>query len=746
MALLQDPLVVSSLRLGPRELLGAASCGTPGAPELALLTRSPRSVSLIKVSEQKPLGTWSLRQGQSITGPAIYNPLTAEYILVQDKKTLRIWKDEDVNLDKVFKATVSTEIHSLVPGVFGGEPAVLFEGGAVLPLDVLLSAPQQPVEASLPQGEVIRYCKPIGDEQTKLVVYLSEKDEVFTFHVHSLNNSSAKRKLLLRPGHSGARPLAHDVSLQQGRVQLTSLCSDGGLYRADVPLGFAGDDGQTGVMTTDLLMKLPAFEVVSEVVSLALLDESHVVVAGVRHPYELSVKGALCVWNTQFHTLQDWKSLPGSETACGRLWRVSNQLFLAHGKTLLVSAFTCEPTCLALALGKQHQLLHTDTKPSPTLVNWYTQPVKDEQPKPKRSRKSQTVAQKEPVTAESVLSLMQDGSDEQICTALESVLCSCPAPDVAALAGRLARELAAAATTARSRDADSFHPRRSLVCLASTGALSHSACPGVLSLALERRDFSLLQKCLFAFPDTPEALLITSLKAILGLSDSELEACTVDVSGVTGCLAQVEGAAGGRRKPGPPHAATNGTANGGGGGGDDSGADGAAAATPARDNEGDSDYESGGDKFSADWSCRPLMCPLPLKQAALVNAVLCSAFSDNFMLPYLKDLQAEHVVRLLQYLQFLLNQCSQTKDGRLGNADPDMEQVLQWISLLLDAHFTMLLLTPQAKPLLYTMHKFAITQVRLCGELSKMAGVLESFKKRGTRDLSDLYSIEVLCL
>uniref|UniRef100_S4RY59 Nucleolar protein 11 n=1 Tax=Petromyzon marinus TaxID=7757 RepID=S4RY59_PETMA len=732
MALLQEPLTVSTLRLGPRELLGAASCGPPGAPGLALLTRSPRSVSLVKVSEQKPLGTWSLRQGQSITGPAIYNPLTAEYILVQDKKTLRIWKDEDVNLDKVFKATASAEIHSLVPGVCGGEPAVLFEGGAVLPLDVLLSAPQQPVEASLPQGEVIRYCMSVGDEQTKLVAYLSEKDEVFTFHVHSLN-SSAKRKLLLQQGYSGARPLAHDVSLQQGRVQLTSLCSDGGLYRAEVPLVFAGDDDQTGVMTTDLLMKLPAFEVVSEVVSLAMLDASHVVVAGVRHPYELSVKGALCVWNTQFHTLQDWKSLPGSETACGQLWRVSDQLFLVHGKTLLVSKFTCEPTCLALVPGGfpiRHQ-----TKPDTgQLVHAACEgrATKDcgvctsSCPQPKRSRKSQAMAQKEPVTAESVLSLMQDGSDDEICAALESVLCSCPAPDVAALAGRLARELAAAATTAaaaRSHDADSFHPRRSLVCLASTGALSHSACPGVLSLALERRDFSLLQKCLFAFPDTPEALLITSLKAILGLSDSELEACTVDVLGVTGCLAQVEGAcmqiitASFGRDFSPP---TTGQC--------------------------DSFQAARGSK-----TARHIQgsCGNQTLQSVnrLGNAVLCSAFSDNFMLPYLKDLQAEHVVRLLQYLQFLLNQCSQTKDGRLGNADPvTLNQVLQWISLLLDAHFTMLLLTPQAKPLLHTMHKFAITQVRLCGELSKMAGVLESFKKRGTRDMSDLYSIEVLCL
>lgn len=37
--------------------------------------------------------------------------LTGEYTVIQDNKVLRLWNNEDENLDKVFKATLSAEVH-----------------------------------------------------------------------------------------------------------------------------------------------------------------------------------------------------------------------------------------------------------------------------------------------------------------------------------------------------------------------------------------------------------------------------------------------------------------------------------------------------------------------------------------------------------------------------------------------------------------------------------------------------------
>lgn len=91
---------------------------------------------LWQVSDQKPLSTWTVKQGQTFSCPAVYNSHTKEYVAISDSKVrqtkvsvpkshhkhvlqftelhlcvsvqvIRIWKEEDLLLEKVFKATVS---------------------------------------------------------------------------------------------------------------------------------------------------------------------------------------------------------------------------------------------------------------------------------------------------------------------------------------------------------------------------------------------------------------------------------------------------------------------------------------------------------------------------------------------------------------------------------------------------------------------------------------------------------------
>lgn len=39
-----------------------------------------------QVSDQKPLSTWTVKQGQTFTCPAVYNSQTKEYVAVLDSK------------------------------------------------------------------------------------------------------------------------------------------------------------------------------------------------------------------------------------------------------------------------------------------------------------------------------------------------------------------------------------------------------------------------------------------------------------------------------------------------------------------------------------------------------------------------------------------------------------------------------------------------------------------------------------
>lgn len=41
---------------------------------------------LSQVSDQKPLGSWSVKQGQTLTSPAVFNTKTKEYVAVSDLK------------------------------------------------------------------------------------------------------------------------------------------------------------------------------------------------------------------------------------------------------------------------------------------------------------------------------------------------------------------------------------------------------------------------------------------------------------------------------------------------------------------------------------------------------------------------------------------------------------------------------------------------------------------------------------
>ncbi|XP_043942655.1 nucleolar protein 11-like [Protopterus annectens] len=144
--------------------LPSGQCGETGGllgiepgPEddSVIVTDSGRTVTVYKVSDQKPLGSWTVKQGQVVTSPAVYNSKTGEYVLVYDHKVLRLWKDEDANLEKTFKATLSAEVYRIhtLPNT---ETVVLFRRGAVRPLDVLLEAPQQEIKNVISEEEVIR--------------------------------------------------------------------------------------------------------------------------------------------------------------------------------------------------------------------------------------------------------------------------------------------------------------------------------------------------------------------------------------------------------------------------------------------------------------------------------------------------------------------------------------------------------------------------------------------------------------
>ncbi|XP_037621218.1 nucleolar protein 11-like [Sebastes umbrosus] len=686
-----------------------------------VVTDSTRSVTLYKVSDQKPLSSWTVKQGQTLTCPAVYNSETKEYVAVSDSKVIRIWKEEDILLEKAFKATVSSDVWR-VHCVAGGEPVVLFQRGAVRLLDSLLSAPQQPIEEVLAQEEAISWSTYMVTESQQFVIFTTEQKGDHFLYLQRLNPNTLQRYRLERE-EPGLSPLSFSASCRDKHIRLLYLYPNGHVYQSVVSVrGLVADEGAQALpLPRSLLLALPVGEGLLEAASAQVLDEAHVAVVGVPHPSAGAGKDFLCIWNTNFQTLQAGKEMAGK--IYGQLWSYCNKLFIPHGKTLSVIPYECPKSSLASAMGKLKQAKTEESK-APTCVPSWNNILHEEKAHPSRTvetrktrtnRKSQSAPS---LTVDQVLELIKTAPVEEVQKEVEAVLSRTDIQDLQPSVGQLASTL-----VSRSLDDAAFYTPSSLAQLVHTRCLCHSVCPDLVLLALERKDYFLCQLCLQFFPDIPEVVTCACLKVFISMPDVDAEKVSLEpdsVSFMETVMARERG----------PVGLQNGF-------------------SPASVDEDRSDDLGGGGTRAEDkdnTSTPPeQICPVGLHKAVLLNEVLQTAYSDSFLLPHLKDLSSTQVVLFLQYLQFLYLKYSQDALPQMhGLRSPSLTQIMDWVCLLLDAHFTVLVMTPEAKGLLLNLHRFVKSQVRLVSELGKIEGSLQELDKMKVKKDVGQYSIEVI--
>uniref|UniRef100_A0AAX7TCY1 Nucleolar protein 11 n=1 Tax=Astatotilapia calliptera TaxID=8154 RepID=A0AAX7TCY1_ASTCA len=616
-----------------------------------VVTDSTRSVTLYKVSDQKPLGSWTVKQGQKLTCPAVFNSQTNEYVAVTDNKVIRIWKEDDILLDKAFKATVSSDVWK-VHCTHGGEPVVLFQRGAVRLLDSLLAAPQQPIEEVLAQEEAIRWSTIIVAETQQFIIITTEQKGEHFLYLQRLNPNSVQRYRLERE-EPGLSPLSFSATYRDKHICLLYLYPNGHVYQSVLSVrGLGTEEGvQALPLPRSLLLGLPVGDGQLEAASAMALDEAHVAVVGVPHPSAGGGKDFLCIWNTNFQTLQAGKEMAGK--IYGQLWSYSNKVFIPHGKTLSIIPFECPKSSLASALGK---LKHTKTE-GELNQTCYTLSTTN-------------------LTTDQVLELIKTAPVEEIQKEVEGFLTRAEFQDLQPSVGQLALTL-----VSRSLADPAFYSSSTLAQLVHTRCLCHSVCPDLVLLALEKKDYFLCQLCLQFFPDIPEAVTCACLKAFISPTSSVVNDRQTRAEDV-------------KKK----------------------------ASAPSQ-----------------------LSCPVGLHKAVLINEILQTPYSDTFLLPHLKDLSSQHVMLFLQYLQFLYLKYSQDAFPQMeGFRSPSLSQIMDWVCLLLDAHFTVLVMTPEAKGLLLNLHRFVKSQVRLVSELGKIEGSLQELRKMKAKESIGQYSIEII--
>ncbi|NWI03804.1 NOL11 protein, partial [Tichodroma muraria] len=672
------------------------------------------------ISDQKPLGCWSVKHGQILTCPVVCNFETHEYIAVHDDKVLRIWKNEDISLDKAFKATLSADVHRIHSLPQGG-PVVLFRGGAVRTLDVLLEAPQQEIENVI-SGEVIRWSGAFMEGQQPILIFTTEKDGDFFVYVQKPKLSSLHKYKLEQ--QESAKPLYFTAHITNQTVTLLCLYSNDSVYQVLIPLQQdAEEEEEEEILSKSLLLNLSVSGAVLKGTSLVVLDKDHVAVLGSLAAPGKEPRECLTIWNTKFQTLQTSKELPLGTS--GQLWCYEEKFFLIHGKVLTVIMYKCETSSLAAAVGK---LKDSQTPDVSSFVNWNT--LEDEELVVSfqsqesvalkaasrmnlRSRRS-AVAEEQPETLSvgQLLLNLKDASTYVLETELKQLMAKAPTPDLQATIGCVVTAL-----TDRCKRNPKYYPQNFLQQIVETRDLSYSLCPDLMAVALEKKDMHLLQTCLERFPDIPEEITYACLKAFLSTSEAHLQSIDVNLDSVV-CYIDVEF----DNKEVKTEIVENGFS--------------AEMDQDVCDTKMPKESQSRSDGES---------CPVGPQKAALLNAVLHSAYTETFLLPHLKNLPARQAILFLRYLYYLYVKCSEKVNTTLpGIRSPTINQIMDWMCLLLDAHFTVMVMLPEAKELLSNLHKFVRAQVRFYSELNKIEGSLRELQRLNHLRESQTYSIEVL--
>uniref|UniRef100_A0A672RCC5 Nucleolar protein 11 n=1 Tax=Sinocyclocheilus grahami TaxID=75366 RepID=A0A672RCC5_SINGR len=652
-----------------------------------LVTDTSRSITVYKVKgvTSYAINTF-LKQGQIISCPAVFNTQSQEYVVVTDDRV-------SADVLKVLSATDS-------------EPVVLFCCGAVRFLDSLLASPQQPMEDVLTEDEIIRWSTIVKAEHQLVILFSTEQRGEHCLYVQRFNpNTLVKHRFETEPGLSA--PISFSATCRGSNIHLLYLYLNGSVYESVLPFR-SSSTGAEGVqaLSRSLCLSLPLGEEKLMSGAAVVLDEAHVAVVGFPHPSAGACKDYLCIWNTHFQTLQASKEMAGR--IYSQLWCYSGKLYVPHGKMLSVIPFDCQKSSLAAAMGKQKQTSQSESKSCRFVTSWTSQSCTDV---------TQTTEIKSRMSTRNVsdLSIIPTSAVEDVQAEVGEFIRRTPQADLQLAAGRVALEL-----VSRSQTDANFYPQCAFLLLLETRYLCYSVCPELLSLAMVKKDFHLCQIAFQIFSDIPEAVTCACLKTILSTPDLEMETVNLDMDSVIFMKELTQA-----------HSRS-----------DEEGGQLNGFCHPALESDV-SDTPS--NKLQRDPFALDMSCPVGLHKGALLNEVLQTAYSDRSLLPHLKDLTVPQVIVFLQYLRFLYLKYSHDAHKQIrALRTPSISQIIDWVCLLLDAHFTVLAVAPEAKRLVFDLHKFVRSQVKLYAELGKIEGSLQVLKSSKQSEDFGMYAIQVI--
>jgi len=294
--------------------------------DTVLVTLGPNIVAKHKLSDQKPLKSWSTRQSNHLTCQTVYDTLSEKYVGVINKKHICMWGEEESNLEDVKKQTFSTNIQS-IHTLSGMSPVILFENGYTENLDVSLQKRKEEKPALLKAGDTIiqSHLECIKDQS--IIILFTSKNMVY--FVRLASDGKPEGHLSITLVKDGSKILGKAIITNEQFITVIVLWSDGELVQYSEQGKVVDTTSLTGVS-------------LSSPIAMVMLDATHIAVYGADESDEgavLLLCDLKCHMNVAKRRLKFFCDPP-------LLYCTNNVLLLCIVQNLVVVPYILQPSVL----------------------------------------------------------------------------------------------------------------------------------------------------------------------------------------------------------------------------------------------------------------------------------------------------------------------------------------------------------------------------------------------------------------
>ncbi|XP_015595313.1 nucleolar protein 11 [Cephus cinctus] len=324
-----------------QNLLGVEKDSDSGC---AIVTLGRNIVIRYKLQDLKQVNSWTSKE--RLTTQVIYDQTESRYAAVFNENHVRVWSDEETDLEKVKRYKFSTPFHTIL-SLEGHPPVLVTQNGATASLEWALQNKKSWTSPGvLRENEKIVQCQLVSvNNGTYLCALTKAKAE----HVYNYVTVGLKRSTYQEDPDQITRIelkrtsedlMGHVVMQDNNNAYLLTLWSHGRLCRYTLT-------GSSSTPPPGALVTVVTTVSTKHPVVMTALNETTVAVYGAD---ELEEGAVLMIYNVQFKLAQAVQKLK-LYTKDAKLWKVEDKLLLAANRHLAIAPYRLAPQKIESLLG-----------------------------------------------------------------------------------------------------------------------------------------------------------------------------------------------------------------------------------------------------------------------------------------------------------------------------------------------------------------------------------------------------------